>query len=385
MTTEVSVRGRAGQATVWLEVAYDGLAPPTGLFADLEMIGWRPPSIASPPRSAIDWTTPDPETGQRFTIRDWRVTDQVVEPPPGSGSRGTWTAADRHPFLVTLDGVLRRHGIFVLSAELGTLPPPPPAATAPAAPVTAAAEPAPEPAAGRTSTALVAEHGVVRLVAEVDAALASAAGVTLTELGITHRVAVIDVVTERTYRGSTYETRATVRCLEVCAPEAAADLVVERLLALGVMPTQDPELVAAAASGPTDEPVGPEATTDEDPSARATIVIVMDVGHRPLVDEELEELALDDVTWSRTVRPVVQRYRGSEYTTDAPALRLEVAVPPEQATPVARTLARVAGVDVDDPEACAIHRPDPGPGPRPEPAADQPYLTLVPGRTLRSA
>lgn len=125
MSLTVTVRTRPGQPTVWLEVAYDGLEPPRALFADLEMIGWCPPVPASPPHSAIDWSTPNPCTGDRFTIRNWRVEGQIIEPPPGSGPRGAWTAAERGAFLRAADGVLRRYGIHVLTAETGSLSAPP--------------------------------------------------------------------------------------------------------------------------------------------------------------------------------------------------------------------------------------------------------------------
>src|SRR5690349_7901315 len=59
IATTVAIRSRTGGASVWLEVTYQGLAAPTELFADLELIGWASPAIAPPPHDAIDWSRPN--------------------------------------------------------------------------------------------------------------------------------------------------------------------------------------------------------------------------------------------------------------------------------------------------------------------------------------
>jgi hypothetical protein len=394
MTIEVTVRSRAGQATAWLEVAYDGLTPPEDLFDDLRMIGWRPPSAASPPRSAIDWDTPDPTTGTRFTVRNWRVEGQVVEPPAGSASRGAWTPAERRPFLVTLDGVLRRHGVFALSAELGTLPPPPaaspPAPPAPSPPPAAVAPPTPAgvPAPIQDPTpASTRGDAVVCLVTEVDDASAAAAAGVADHLGLAHRLVRVSHTTTQAYRGSTYESTVPVLLLEVRTPVTVAQLVVERLQALGLHPSEDPRLPATAGGGGGDPT---ELDGDEPPFGDAVISLVVDPARRRLVDEELTQLGLAWADWGAATRQVVQRYRGSEYLADAPALRVTVTVPPLQATAVARALALAAGVDADDPSACTILRP-----PVPEPTGDEPtgddrprgepHLTLVSDDALRDS
>jgi hypothetical protein len=65
MTTIARITSRAGQATVRVDVDYDGLRPLRALFADLTMIGWQAPAFTPPPRDAIDWSMPNPETGKR--------------------------------------------------------------------------------------------------------------------------------------------------------------------------------------------------------------------------------------------------------------------------------------------------------------------------------
>lgn len=57
-----------------LRVDYDGRHPPLELFFVWTSLGWRAPVPASPPRSAIDWSTPDPERGTRHTIRPFPAT-----------------------------------------------------------------------------------------------------------------------------------------------------------------------------------------------------------------------------------------------------------------------------------------------------------------------
>lgn len=118
----VELQQRAARPYVWLDVSYNGKHPPTALFDDLRMIGWEPPAPAPPPRSAVDWSTPDETTGEAFSIIDY-VVDDVVAAPPGTGERGRWTAGEQTAYLKGLDGVLRRHGL--LAPPVDTRPPPP--------------------------------------------------------------------------------------------------------------------------------------------------------------------------------------------------------------------------------------------------------------------
>ena len=198
---------RPPHPTVWLEVAYWGTTPPAGLFADLEMIGWQPPVAAAPPASAIDWEAPDPATGERFTLRPWRVEGAVVEPPRGSGPRGHWTTADRDAFLLPLHGVLRRHGLHDDPA-----PASPGAAPAPARPAGAPTDLAARPGVG-------AERPGTRPVwFVVDPGQAEATRAALAPAAV--REPTIEPTTRSitsTYRGSTFEQ-------EVPAARVAADL-----------------------------------------------------------------------------------------------------------------------------------------------------------------
>ena len=56
--------------------------PPVEVFAAWAEMGWVPPTPTPPPRSAIDWTTPDPATGRPYSIRPYRA-EGVAVPRPG--------------------------------------------------------------------------------------------------------------------------------------------------------------------------------------------------------------------------------------------------------------------------------------------------------------
>jgi hypothetical protein len=57
-----------------LRVDYDGRHPPLELFFVWTSLGWRAPVPASPPRSAIDWSTPDVARGTSHTILPFSAT-----------------------------------------------------------------------------------------------------------------------------------------------------------------------------------------------------------------------------------------------------------------------------------------------------------------------
>lgn len=57
-----------------LVVQYDGSRPPTALFDAWTGLGWQAPVPASPPRDAIDWSTPDPARNRNHTIRPFPAT-----------------------------------------------------------------------------------------------------------------------------------------------------------------------------------------------------------------------------------------------------------------------------------------------------------------------
>ena len=92
---ELRTRGRGSSQQAWLEVSFAGLHPPVQLFDDLSMVGWTTPPIPPPPASAIDWTTPDPSTGQSFTLKDYQ-TDAVSKILTTLGyAREDWHGRDR--------------------------------------------------------------------------------------------------------------------------------------------------------------------------------------------------------------------------------------------------------------------------------------------------
>src|SRR4051812_26823950 len=110
---ELAVRivPKGANGTVRLAIDFDGAQPPNLFFADLDMIGWQVAAMPPPPREAIDWSRPDPETGQRFSLSSWPVVGFVVEPPYGSARGGAWEHDETRAFMSALNGVLRRHGL----------------------------------------------------------------------------------------------------------------------------------------------------------------------------------------------------------------------------------------------------------------------------------
>ncbi len=82
------VPARAGSGPE-LVIRYDGTEPPTDLFAALEALGCGHVVAEPPPRSAIDWTTPDPRRGTRYTIASYVATAHL----PLSAAEGGSMAA----------------------------------------------------------------------------------------------------------------------------------------------------------------------------------------------------------------------------------------------------------------------------------------------------
>lgn len=73
------VHGRPGGPPE-LVIRYDGTAPPTDLFAALEELGCGHAVVEPPPRSAIDWSRPDPRRGTRYTIEPYAATTRLELP-----------------------------------------------------------------------------------------------------------------------------------------------------------------------------------------------------------------------------------------------------------------------------------------------------------------
>ena len=89
-----------------LELVYDGTRPPEALFDSIARLGWHRPVAAPPPRSAVDWSTPDPVRGTRYTVRPFAA---VVHLVPG----------ERHDAPRSVDEVVavaRAHGVRIAPA-----------------------------------------------------------------------------------------------------------------------------------------------------------------------------------------------------------------------------------------------------------------------------
>jgi hypothetical protein len=133
IVTVEAVVAPASFGWVVLQLRYDGRKPPAALLDDIARLGWSVPPPPSRPASAIDWYTPDPLTGERFTVKPWRAVHDID--PPGRGTtRAAWTSEQRAQALGALGPVLLGHQVDVSSPvpELVTATgPPPPAAPEP--------------------------------------------------------------------------------------------------------------------------------------------------------------------------------------------------------------------------------------------------------------
>ena len=84
-------RHTGGTRTV-LEIEHDGSAPPEALLAELRAAGWAGAVPVPPPATAVDWSTPDPVTGNRYSVRPHRaVVHATLEGP--AEQRATAVAA----------------------------------------------------------------------------------------------------------------------------------------------------------------------------------------------------------------------------------------------------------------------------------------------------
>lgn len=241
MGTTARLLERAGTRTVWLELDYDGLDPPTTLFSDLALLGWRPPAAASPPHEAIDWATPDLARGLDHTIRPWRVVGAAVGPPAGSGPRGAWTDADAATFVPLLHRVLARHQVPVAghpAAPGGGATPPaataaPPSPSPPALPASPAARGT--TAGDETSTTPTKGDSSVRLLSlVVEAEQGPAVREVLEAARLPFSTANAKVSVPQRYRGREFVAEVDGVRFEVVVPAHAVDEVRRSLAALGV-------------------------------------------------------------------------------------------------------------------------------------------------------
>lgn len=351
----IRLRSRGAQTTTaWLEVGYDGLEPPTGLFDDLAMVGWRPPTPEPPPKHAIDWSTPDPATGQRFTIRPWRVEGARVEPPTGSGPRRQWTPDERRVFLTTLEGVLHRHGLALGSGDeraappgapsIRPAPPPPASAVAPLPPPPVSAPPPPDPGPfdGLDPDAFYRVVAPLPRGVQRDAVTSGLAAVGLSP----EWTEVRRTVTSR-YRGSVSEEEVRVPAVAVLCPgnrvvDVAAALLEQGVIggpaALDVERVTGEELAVALEAA-----VGTEVA-----ATLARLSVVVEPHLAVEVAAALEVAGAIGVTRRRTRRLVEQRFRGSITEVAIPAVAVSARCEPSDAPGLALVAAAAAGTRADE-------------------------------------
>jgi|GEM_PF-2872973 len=357
MTTNVAIMNRAGSPTVWLELGYQGLDAPTAFLADLELVGWTVPTPAPPPHDAIDWSQPDEATGERFTIRDYRIEGAVAQPPPGSGARGAWTDAERVAQLAALARVLDRHATIevhdraglVRPVSISTLPPPPATALAPAAPAPAPAfTPSPDAAA-------------VLVTAPIKPSLGPGVEDALVALGITAVFDNRERVKRERYRASFYETTVTELHVAAVVEPSRLDAVVATLSGFGLTLTFAEVDDAAIAPDPAPAPVPETAPAAEVPNL-ARVVVLADPRAGEAVAEVIRSLGLVDASVTPSKRIQISTYRGSKSERALPALRVEARVPEPHAQLVATQLARASRLRVDDTTRVWIEPPTPADG-----------------------
>ena len=370
MSTTARITTRPGQGHVQVEVTYDGTRPPRALFADLTMIGWEAPALAPPPREAIDWTVPNPETGERFTVRSYLVEGAIVEAPRGSGPRGTWTDGERGVFLTTVQRVLAKHGLFeeVGATDVGRLPAPPgrparpaPAATNPAPPAPAPAAVRPAPAAttpvlppAATPVATTAPARWVRL--DLAPALKDRVEMLLLGSGVDHRVELEDRTRTESFRGSKRKIPMTVLAVEFTAPDEVAGRLV---VALEQLSTQ-----ATTASAPA---AAPATIVGRLESGQARITAVFGTQQRQAVADVVAELRLTVVSETGSSITGTESFRGSSHEVQKPAIRLQVDVPVAQVGPVSATLATAGRIPADAADRLTVELPEPSLDLTPEP------------------
>lgn len=395
-TTVVEIIARPPH-TSFLVVSYDGLAPPKALFADLEMIGWIPPVLAPPPRSAIDWSTPDETTGERFTVRSWKVEGAVVEPPAGSGPRGSWNPHEGDAFLRAVRGVLQRHGVHPLDGDgrghsaskpsgaalppppTGSTPlPPPPSAAAPAAPAEKrrsglrglsskwrdAADGAGAP--GRDAARADASVELLSLVLSIpeDGKLAirgTAAPARfpiiedeLVALGVDVWFSTEEHEEQQTFRGSSVTTTVMkFKVMALAAPEAAADAVTvfERQGAKVEVEVLDADAAAAAAQAADAEAGAGDDDAEEDEELAMVqrrypcVHLVVDPMRSEDVIDLIHRLGLQFARKRPAELESVGVFRGSTHVTRKPAIAFDVWAPPAHAGRVLTELAAAGGID----------------------------------------
>lgn len=386
MTTTVAIRTRSAHPTVWLEMSYQGLDAPTGFFADLELVGWIPPTPAPPPHDAIDWSRPDEATGERFTIRDYRIEGAVAQPPAGTGPRGAWTDAERTTHLASLARVLDRHATIevddpaglVRPAPVSALPPPPVAATVATSAPTAVEPTAVDAAAFSPSP----DAAAVLVTAPIKPSLGPAIEDALVAMGVTAAFDNRDRIKRERYRASFYETTVTELHVAAVVAPSQLDAVVGVLRGHGLTLTFAEVDDAAVAPDPVPDPSTPAGAIAARDLVR--VVVLADPRARDSIAATVRSLGLVEVSLTPATRTEISTYRGSRSEQEVPALRVRVVVPEPDAPLVARQLAAASHVRVDDASRVWIEPPaaaDAPDGPSATTAAAAPVDDRVPSPT----
>jgi hypothetical protein len=369
----VAMRSRAGAALCWLEVGYNGASPPRALFADLEMIGWRPPALVPPPKWAIDWTMPNHVTGEAFSVADYWVDCAVVDPPTGSGPRGSWTADERVAFLVPLEGVLRRHGVPIpqLPQNLTDAP------TTPAGGRRAGrsagrfagrsgarrgshSEPvAPEPptSTGSVRIPAVPPGGAVLIRVVVPPTVVAEIEAAVRNLDVTMSSVPEQQESTQTFRGATSSSTTLRYRLTILARGTSGQGVADVLAVYGVPPeffvlNAIEAANAAAFAGGAPLSAALRSQTADDTSEFAVVVqhrpcvhLVVDVPIASGVIQRIGELGLKYWRQSWTQLVTTGSFRGSRQETVRRAVEFEVWVPDPHLRRVIGELTHIASVD----------------------------------------
>lgn len=404
---ELSMTTRAGRPTIWLEVVYDGVRPPRALFADLAMIGFDPPTEMPPPSSAMDWSTPDPTTGRAYTIRPHRI-QATIDPPQGTGIKRSWTDSERAVFQVSLEGVLRRHGIDGMrvgdtvvipgydglaaadGSASSTIAPEPPttqpvlpepesgvdepevvgfaAAVAIADPPTQDTQaqvptpPAPvpvsqpddllAPTAGAAETAGAGWHRVQITSVRVDLADVLRP---LHEAGIAARLTSIEHQVTRRFRGSEQVVTQAIPAIGIIVddqqrallePILSASGIDPAALSVDVAPARPADLASFLTAAPSSDRPGPDA--DPGHPTLATIVALYEPRRSSAIDLALADAGVADRTYTEGMREIVSSFRGSEHVTNGPAVRLEARVDPVAVGGIVALISRLGALDASD-------------------------------------
>ena len=388
ITAELTLTTRAGRPTIWIEVVYDGVVPPTSLFADLRMIGYDPPTEMPPPSSAMDWTAPDARTGRPYSVRSHRI-ETTIEPPVGTGPKRSWTPAERSVFQVSLEGVLQRHGMQGLEIGITRAIPSGVAAEQPpnvqqiadAGPALFddVAEPeldlddnldvvgfgmstsigvsgtaAPPAAAAAPADDSLAWHRVV--IASRGAELSEVLRV-LRGAGLSCRLTRVNEQHEMTFRGSVRTTVKSVNVVEaicdagqhlVLSPALeSAGLDIDQLR-IATQPARPADLAAFLTPSPTTSADSARVVVPAAHPTFATIIAVYDPRRRVIIDDALDDAGVTRRAYGTTERQVTTRYRAAEHTVNALAVRLEAMVEPDAVGAVVALLIRLGGLDASD-------------------------------------